>query len=298
MNVLYAGIDAFTVTSSVVAKDRLKARLFVSELADYLQSEFFSTETTKRFKSGKVMGWRKGSMSYGTSFSNGKGEYNILAITGPLASKAADLAVTYDDNIKVTRIDFAVDVEFDTALPLFAQDVYEKLSASQAQEDKKKYKNLKLIKSSTGDTLYSCSRESGRYGRLYDKSKDYGVEPGSGKIWRYEIELKKLFGQRAWETVRKSEKLEETIIGVSRGVWTNWGVPFRATGEEFCKLRRVVVSATTLENRFEWFCRMSKSIRSLVENGYEDAIRDMLCLPKTVISDTQSIEQLPISEQW
>lgn len=292
--VLFSGIDAFTATSSVVSEDRLKARLFITELADYLQSEFFYTEPTKRFKTGQVSGWRKGSLTYGVSWNKQKAEFNMVSVTGKYAGKAADLAISYDGSLKITRMDFAVDVEFNKPIPGFASGIYSNLSRLTAEEDKKRYANLKIIKSQAGDTLYMASRESGRFGRLYDKSSAYGFDAGAGKVWRYEIELKKSFGQRAWASVKNSSRLEDTVIEASRAIWGGWSIPFSVSGSEFCKLERVSVSITTLEQRFDWLCRMSKSIRELIDNGYEARIREILNLPESDLLDTQKVEQLPL----
>lgn len=267
-NILKSGIDAFSVTSCITGENRTRARIAVSELADYLQSEYFYAEAVKPFKAGPLKGWSRGSLRYGTAWKDGKAWYNAVVVTGPHSEQAAKLAMTYDDDVKITRIDFAVDVEVNKELPGFAAAVF----AKNSQWDK----SLRLIRSSSGDTLYKNSRESGRFGRCYDKSTAYGLP--LGKVWRYEVEFKKLDAAKAYKTLENTEYLPKTVETVSRAIWNGWAIPFQSDGE-FSKLLRVEVVATSDEKRFEWLCSISGAIRELAERGYEGKIREVLNLP-------------------
>lgn len=266
--ILKSGIDAFSVTSCITGENRTAARIAVSELADWLQTEYFYAEPVKPFSAAGLKGWARGSLRYGTMWKNGVAWYNSCVVTGPMAERAAEAALTYESDIKVTRIDFAVDVEINKPLPGFAAGVF----AKNSQWDK----SLRLIRSATGDTIYKNSRESGRFGRCYDKSKAY--ELPLGKVWRYEIEFKKIDAKKAYETVRKADYLPKTIETSSRAVWNGWNIPFQSDGE-FSKLLRVEASAVSDLQRFEWVCSISGAIRSLAERGYEDKIREVLNLP-------------------
>lgn len=80
---------------------------------------------------------------------------------------------------RVTRLDLAVDVD-----PGHVHSVYE---AFEAGEVLTAARQVALMRSKTGDTVYIGSRTSGRFVRVYDKSGQLG-QPGS--VVRVELEAK------------------------------------------------------------------------------------------------------------
>ena len=132
-----------------------------------------------RFKG--YVGRKCGQLSYGE-----REDGVILMASGKLASDVWLDTVPLAE--RVTRIDLAVTIEIAKADPELAQMCYDWIKSNHSLKPNLSYSFITNIK--RGDTLYIGRRTSPLFGRLYDKGAEGGDMP-MGKLWRYEIEIKK-----------------------------------------------------------------------------------------------------------
>lgn len=77
--------------------------------------------------------------------------------------------------------------------------------------------------SGEGDTLQMGSRSSPRFGRLYDKGRQSGIEAYAG-AWRYEVEYKYEGASRMCSTLRRAGHDPFTVSAIVAGQYTHWGI--------------------------------------------------------------------------
>ncbi len=192
-------VDAMTVVSvcevavvyhnSVVRKGSVESLSKVREVAVDMGCALFGGHEVKPYKDKYGRGWIRGSISYVDN-------YDVARVMGAISTKSScKLEVTGSasdkvfweilgrvEDIKVTRIDLAVDIELGNPDEKFLSKVYEIMP-------RKFKKKIALRQSFTGSTLTGGSRRSANYLRVYDKSESYGMDLGS--VYRYELEVKK-----------------------------------------------------------------------------------------------------------
>lgn len=257
-------VDALTITNAL-SGDRLRARVFVSELANYLASEYYQVEVPHFNKIGIASGWKKGSVAYASCT-----DWNACAVTGEVSQKALELVLDYEDGIKCTRIDFALDVLLTAPKPDFANVVYDRYPKS---KDK-----LRLIKSVTGSTLYVNSRDSANFGRCYDKSKEYDFAAGSGNVWRFEVEYKTAKAQRLLQGLKLHG--QDFIKSVVVSQFRNWDIPLPII-PDFYEVPKLELQLNLGDARLDWLKRCAPSIRALAgrDNRTHEQVRELLNLP-------------------
>lgn len=191
-------VDALTLTATGM-EGKLSMSLVIEAMRDYLE-----IEEKKPFKFRDATGWTRGSVSYAEKLERGVKLWAILMVRGAPQSEIAFTEALKLSDLKVTRIDLAVDLQLTervTQLPRKLKDTY-----------KGKYP-IQLIESLTGDTLYCGSRESGIYIRIYDKSSDYNKE--LGLVWRFEVEFKQGKAEHIFDMLKKEG------VGIAKDiVWT------------------------------------------------------------------------------
>lgn len=259
-----SSVDALTITNALIG-DRFKARVFVSELAQYLASEYYPMEQPHFNKIGIAKGWKKGSVAYASC-----ADWNACAVTGKVSQKALELVLDYDDKVKCTRIDFALDVLLVKPKPDFVSVVYERYPKS---KDK-----LRLIKSVTGSTLYVNSRESANFGRCYDKSREYDFEAGSGNVWRFEVEYKTAKAQRLLDGLKKHG--ENFVKSVVVSQFRNWDIPLPIIPDYF-EIPKLELQVNLGDARLDWLIKCAPAIKAIIsrDSKTEEKVRELLDLP-------------------
>lgn len=235
-------VDALTLTATGL-EGKLSIKLVIDALRDRLL-----LEPKVPFKFRRAIGWTRGSVSYAEEVKDDTKLWCILMVRGELSEIAFTEAQKLDD-LKVTRIDLAVDVqmlEAVTQLPRKLKDTYKGVF------------DIQLIESRTGDTLYVGSRESGIFIRIYDKSEEYGLE--TGRVWRFEVEFKNEKAQTVASLLKKQGiKIAQDIV------WTalrSRDVPSPKIGQTVnLKARKVTMS--TADMKLAW---LGKQVRPTV--GY------------------------------
>jgi len=257
-------VDALTVTSSIYG-DRFKARVFISEISNYLASEYYPSNGVHFNKIGIAKGWKKGSVAYASC-----PDWNACAVTGECSRKALSLILDYDDSIKCTRIDFALDAILTSGKPCLASSIYDRYPKSKEK--------LRLIKSVGGETLYVNKRESPNFGRLYDKSVEYGFEKGSGNVWRFEAEYKTGKAQRLLDGIKLHG--DNFIRSVVIKQFRDWDIPMPLLPDSY-SVPKLELQLNFGDNRLDWLIRSAPAIRALVsrDTKTEEVVRDVLNLP-------------------
>jgi DNA relaxase NicK len=115
----------------------------------------------------------------------------------------------------VTRLDLAVDLEFQTPVPALARNLYRDTGHKSSRNGRPFNRSL-VISSDGGTTCYVGSRASDFLGRCYDKGVEQKTH-GPGKLWRYELEVKGdpalQFASQLATTTDETAKLIATTMG-------------------------------------------------------------------------------------
>jgi len=249
-------VDALTLTAT-----GLEGKLSISLVIDAMRDRLI-LEEKKPFKFRKAVGWTRGSVSYAEEMKQGVKLWCILMVKGELSEVAFTIAQKLDD-IKITRLDIAVDiqmVERVTQLPRKLKDTYRGVFP------------ISLIESLTGDTLYCGSRESGTYIRIYDKSEEYGLD--LGYVWRFEVEFKSERAQVVAELLKK-----QGIAIAQDIVWTalrSRDIPSPKVGQTVnLKARKVTMSSSDM--KLAWLGRQVRpTVKFLASIGRLQEVYEQL----------------------
>jgi len=104
-----------------------------------------------------------------------------------------------------SRVDLAVTVNCARAWPGLIETYYDFLNGPEKKHVK--FKSQIRRNSDGGQTLYIGSRTSRAYARVYDKGIEAGLEPESGKLWRYEVEFKKPIAKTVLDALHSNKYL-------------------------------------------------------------------------------------------
>lgn len=269
--ILDARIDAFTATSSIVG-NRTRAKIFIRELALTLTDLYFPFELQKPLTQMGATGYSKGSLKFLNFWDKDKKivGWNMVGVTGMHSQDAFELAYSYEQDFKVTRLDIAVDVALPAGLDGWLKGLYEKLSEYN--------KSLRYLSSSSGDTMYINSRQSGRMARIYDKSAKYNLE--LGRVYRFEIEAKKVDAEKLTKLLRSGKDLKAVALDYASKVFASWAVPFPYTGNEII-IPKIQMAVTSDFARLEWLASISGAIRRLKEL-YPEQVNSLLATEQDI----------------
>jgi hypothetical protein len=162
--------------------------------------------------------------------------YDITRCGGAMVGMRADTVVAqltgsaadaYWSNLlpharNVSRLDFQCTGRYRPAMPALAWDSYRDIP--ERPFDRGRPRGCGIIAHKTrGDTLMLGSRASAAYGRHYDKGVESGEEE-PGRIWRWEIELKR---DIARSTAISMAGMEDPSPFITSQVWSwfwKWGL--------------------------------------------------------------------------
>jgi hypothetical protein len=272
----YVGVDAITFT----AKDEI-GMTGLNHILLSLQDRL-EVEETKPFNYMGAKGWTKGPVAYAIKQDRyGKGIWAIMMVRGALAQQCFAYKIF---SLKATRIDLRIDVKLSKECKKLAQMYYTIASKQEGA-------NPRLIQSLTGDTFYpETNRESMYYGRIYDKSPEYGEDLGN--VWRYEVEIKRSAADQIADIIMECHDIEtfitETVFGIFK---ENWKVPSPGVGVK-PRLNYVGLSAVSTEKKIDWLKRtVSPSVRHLTRIGLLDEALSAMGVSATQLSMFKSIEE-------
>lgn len=177
VSALQASVDYLTATASDPVKaEKLRSLGLILEA-----SEFNDGNNAYPWRFMGYVGRKCGQVSWGR-----RGDGSIVMASGGLAHKAWNTLVPQAE--RITRIDLAVTIEISKPDPEIAHMCYRWICQNSDISPNLKYSFITSLRS--GDTLYCGRRTSPMFGRFYDKGAEQGDMP-LGKLWRYEVEIKK-----------------------------------------------------------------------------------------------------------
>lgn len=173
--------------------------------------------------------------------------------------------------VKVTRVDMAVDVLLDKPLPGLIHRWYNVLSRVD-----NKWGTSAILNSSMGQTLYSGSRQSDLYGRVYDKGAQSG-DSVPGSWYRYEIELKAKRARQASTMLVENRftphVARQEAVKTVHDFFHNRYVPVPFTPETFenSAWLTAYVRQSSTDKKIAW---LSTQVRPTVEYLFEVGLGD------------------------
>lgn len=245
-----ACVDYLTITTST---KEATSTLLVS-LVEALGTDLLRKATAKPWLFKGFSGTRIDGAGWGT-----RGDEGIVMLSGPVCNRVWPAVAPLRK--KCTRIDLAVTVSVETT-----DDSVAELAYNGVKNDP--MRNSSLIRNSSGgSTCYVGSRTSQYFGRLYDKGSEQGGE--HGKIWRYEVEVKKPSSEAIITSVLAHSPTEQWIAGY---VWT-WfeqrGIVPIFTADKIDQTVETEVIVTSVDRQLLWLnTQVKPTIERLVKNGF------------------------------
>lgn len=267
------GLDWLTVTT---VKGHQSAQMLAT-IREFVEAEYPLDSIPDDWKGLGYTGQKVGEIKYGRR----NVDEAILIMSGKTSDKfSVRFKVPAE---RVTRCDVQVTIALDRPDSMLAYKLYTDLMRLTKQQ--KSGKVYKYISSNSGDTLYAGKRSSDVYLRLYDKSRDSGINQ-LGSIWRYEIEFKR---GRAKSVYKAIESSEMRYSAIARLVWDE----FRKRGidPEFDPSHPIVAIETgtkvsTPDSKLGWLERcVAPVVTQLVNLGYEREVIRCLKLRGIYIKD-------------
>lgn len=172
-----------------------------------------------------------------------------------------------------TRVDLRVDVRSFFQKPCLASECYQWIV-----ENGIRSRTYSLIKNTLGgETLYIGSRTSEEFGRMYDKGIDMGEV--AGRLWRYEIELKRSKAKAAVSsllTYMSRSSQSEAAIAVTVYDWFDKRqVPpiFRRSDTKGLDLRVQMQEELTDDTKLVWLRKqVSPTVRDMLSTGRREVL--------------------------
>lgn len=130
-----------------------------------------------------------------------------------------------------SRIDLQATVRLPVYDPTIAQEL--RVRRARAKTDAKgklKPRQEYIGREGNGDELRIGSRESPRYGRVYDKDKQSGDERYQ-RAWRFEIECKKVMAPKMVEYLLAAPGRHGAMVAALIGQFTDWGIEIPIVGD-------------------------------------------------------------------
>lgn len=276
----YVGVDALTVT----AKDE-KSILGISAAIQSLE-HYLDVEDTKQFKYNGAVGWTKGPVAYAMKHNAlQKKLWAILMVRGPIAQEVLAYKVF---DLRATRVDLRADVKLHRPVKELARIYYDTFKGDRA--------NARLIDTLTGSTFYpETNRSATYYGRLYDKSAEYGEDLGT--VWRYEVEIKRSAADQIADILLECHDIETFVSQSVFGIMSEqWQLPVPANGVK-PRLNYVGITSVTTEKKLDWIKRIvAPTARKLQSLGLEDELIEALGIDRRVLDGKVKQEQLKLME--
>jgi len=260
-------VDALTITSKSIV-----GRAAVLAVYENFLGEAQSRELQKEWNSIGYSGWICGSVRWGS-----RKDSSILMATGDDALLCTELAVLDLKLIeeKVTRVDVCLDIAFENN----ARGWLTKLrnDSQFCNLHHKQGREISLIDSTSGETLYIGKRTSGRFGRIYDKSAHYGLDQGF--VYRFEIESKKDVARPVFDALfplNKDSEMEwngfqSRLRGVLKSQFRRWGVSLKQNNDDNIMIRSEA-RISTVDSQLEWLSRsVAPVLERLTQQGYRQA---------------------------
>jgi DNA relaxase NicK len=181
------------------------------------------------------------------------------------------------EGTNITRVDLAVTTELDRPDDLLLMGYWDSLEDKKARGKPPRFIYTMMYNSQGGQTLYLGSRESGRFGRIYDKGIESESTDTPGKLWRYEVELKPPYSLPITRQLAGRIATDEVAPAIAGYVYEFFSQRYltpRFPAEKNVILVEVELKAESDEATLKW---LSTQVRSSVKRlAARDKLDDVL----------------------
>lgn len=264
-NPLVAGWSARVDYVTMTFKQVKAMRSVAEEMYDFLEAQTEAGYNVSSFEAHGYKGWRCNGRVYGERAAD-----VMIQLQGEQATLAWD--AFFKRCSTISRFDVCVTVLLREPDKDLAWKHYVDIQTAHAEEPR--ILNYSLIQTLLGGaTLYVGKRESRLFGRLYDKASESGIDE-PGRVWRYEVELKKPLAMDLAGLLFGSVDLERLIAQYVFDYFEKRGIIplFVPNGETIIIVQKR--RETDDERTLKWFEKqVAPAFARLKENGrLEDAL--------------------------
>lgn len=220
-------------------------------------------------------------LKYGSRPRRDGGMDEMIVASGRVSEKAIEF-IGDAARFRTTRFDLQITLHLDQPDKNLAVDLYESIRKKQdVGLSPIGNRNLGLIRSGTGDTLYLGSRSSTRrFFRLYDKSGDLGQ--GLGEFWRAEVQYGRSIAGGAMEWYLSRGNHYRFIVDLVCSEFYDamgWS-PFPDYTFGVSEFQDEPEEPQSLSKKLSWLeiC-VRPTVGILIEAGQENEVRKALGLP-------------------
>jgi hypothetical protein len=270
---IVASVDWLTVTAKSEAS-RIDLYLAARDILDDVKEK---RGTIKAWSFKGYTGYNAEGFRWGT-----RQDSDIAMVSGSDANETWRLLLPVATN--VSRVDLAVTVETDKAIPHLLQYYYEWDDDQFKRSLKdKRYRATLMQNTRLGQTLYIGARASDQMGRVYDKAAEQGMTEHVGRLWRYEVEFKRKRALAVATRLLDELDLRPSIADTIRATVFRWfdgrDIPpiFPHQGQEMSL--EVEAKVTSDEVTLRWLSsQVRPSVQRLLKQGKATALYDALGL--------------------
>lgn len=213
----------------------------------------------------------------GAVFAGGREDGYIIEASSDKADYLAQFVIQNGCEGRASRLDLQATIRLDRDRRGIARDTLARIFKQEQEGAWPSQMGFSFFAGGDrGDSLYVGSRSSEVYRRLYDKSRESGLEAGLW-LWRWEVEFK---GKRARQamvtlyTYHNNAACAQNLVGTD---WRKLGLPeswmFHVKHDELAPLPQ----KTDDEKRLKWLEKLVRpSVNRLRRNGRGDDALDAL----------------------
>jgi len=261
-----AGVDWLTCTGSTILS---REELWRHGLR-LLHAGKREGENATAWHANGYVGWKGPHFGFGS-----RGDSVCLQLSSVQADEEWQECIGASEN--VTRLDLAVDCQFDPPMPSISLDIYRHAGHRPSLNGRPPKLTL-YTDTDGGSTLYVGARASENFGRLYDKGVKEKVAP-RGTWWRWEAELKGRVAVATSEGLRSSDDYRVAIV---REVAHWFG---RRTGHTYTSSHTMGTlvgprQPTTIDQKLKWLATgVRPTVTALIELVGVERVLNVLGLP-------------------
>lgn len=181
--------------------------------------------------------------------------------------------------VHCSRIDLQATVRLPEYDPTIAQELRVRRAAAKADKDGKLKPRQEYIgREGNGDELRIGSRESPRYGRVYDKQAQSGDERYL-RAWRFEVEFKKVMAPKIVEYLTAAPSRHGAIVEALIGQFTDWGIEIPIVGDGVLVAGSIGRREFNTDRAMTWLrSQVAPSVERLLGTVSQEDILDALGL--------------------
>lgn len=214
--VVSLGVDYVTATARSKRSRQILNRIGTIEL----HKERVAGCEVSEFRLFELEGLRSGAVEYATSY-----HYDMLRLSSHVASKRWFEVVQVADN--VSRLDLQMTVRFTPEQPNLAEHVERRLK--QFKRAKNTRLEIELRRNDVkGKTLYTGSRKSDLFSRLYDKGRESRLPELAG-CWRMESQFQNELALAQAKSLLSTEDICSRIYALVAGYYRDRGAVLIST---------------------------------------------------------------------